>query len=71
MTPAARLMMAAELTDDAPELGEALENGCACCESPEDFEGLFSRGLVHPNGELTRDGEIVLALLIAARGEAP
>ena len=27
MTPAARLMMAAELTDDAPELGEALETG--------------------------------------------
>ena len=66
MTPAARLMMAAELTDDAPELGEALETGA---RDSADFEGLFSRGLVRPDGELTRDGEIVLALLIAARGE--
>ena len=68
MTPAARLMMAAELTDDAPELGEALETGA---RDSADFEGLVSRGLVRPDGELTRDGEIVLALLIAARGEAP
>ena len=69
MTRAERLMMAAELIDDAPELGAALEEGCACCESPEDFEALLSRGLVLPDGDLTPEGTIVLQLLIASRGD--
>lgn len=66
MTRAERLMMAAELIDDAPELASALEDGAM---TPEDFEGLLSRGLVHPDGEPTPEGRIVLALIIAARGD--
>lgn len=66
MTRAERLMLAAELTDDAPELGAALEDGAM---TPADFEALLTRGLVHPDGEPTREGRIVLTLIIAARGD--
>ena len=66
MTRAERLMMAAELCDDAPELGAALEDGAM---TSEDFEGLLSRGLVLPDGDLTPEGQIVLQLLIIARGD--
>lgn len=66
MTRAERLMMAAEIIDDAPELGAALEDGAMISE---DFEALFSRGLVLPDGDLTPDGAIILQLLIASRGD--
>ncbi len=69
MTPVILLMMAAELLEDAPELAEALEDLGGM--GSEELEGLYSRNLVNHEGELTRDGEIVLALIIAARGEAP
>ena len=66
MTRAERLMLAAELCDDAPELGAALEDGAM---TSADFEGLLTHGLVHPDGEPTREGWIVLQLLIIARGD--
>lgn len=66
MTRAQLLMLAAELCDDAPELGAALEDGAM---TSADFEGLLSRGLVLPDGDLTREGQIVLQLLIIARGD--
>ena len=66
MTRAERLMMAAELIDDAPELGAALEDGA---KNAQDFEELFMRGLVWSDGDLTPEGTIVLQLLIASRGD--
>ena len=66
MTRAQLLMLAAELIDDAPELGAALEDGAM---TPADFEGLLSRGLVYRDGVLTDEGRIVLILIVTARGD--